>query len=186
MTRRDFLTKTSFLTAYGILTAQLADLSNAAIAAESDTAQVPEKVWRNIQKITNYSNKELEIFKNQPRTQKIIRRFADLHKASVIFEVKKSHGCVAGHQPGDFFIFIHGGSMDTRNSSPKLCPFLMPPMTRMMWIVQERVWENLDPLPLYMVGQCDDVGLDCNGWGRVVIEARIMKPAELRSITKQK
>jgi len=73
--------------------------------------------------------------------------------------------------------------MDTKNSSPKLCPFLMPPMARIMWVVQERIWEDLDPLPLYPVGQCDDVGLDCNGWGRVVIEARIASPDELASLT---
>ena len=48
-------------------------------------------------------------------------------------------------------------------------------MTRMAAIVQERVWEGLDPTPLFYTGHCDDVGLDCNGLGRVVIEARIEK-----------
>jgi len=81
-------------------------------------------------------------------------------------------------------VFPNGGSMDTKNSSESLCPFLMPPMARIMWILQERVWEGLDPLPLYAVGQCDDVGLDCNGWGRVVIEARIMKATEVQSLVK--
>lgn len=185
MKRRDFLTNASLATAYGVLAAQLTDFSTTAIAAEPDQDQMPEEVWRNIQELTNYSNKELEIFKNQPRTKKIVRRFAHLREASVIFEVTKSHGCVVGHKPGDYYLFSNGGPMDTKSSSPKLCPFLMPPMTRMMWIVQERVWEGLDPLPLYAVGQCDDVGLDCKGWGRVVIEARIVKPAELKSLTNQ-
>jgi hypothetical protein len=43
----------------------------------------------------------------------------------------------------------------------------------MVAIIQERVWEGLVPQPLFFVGQCDDVGLDCNGLGRVIIEARI-------------
>ena len=69
-------------------------------------------------------------------------------------------------------------AMDTKNSSPMLCPFLMPPMSRIMWILQERVWEGLSPLPLFATGQCDDVGLKCNGWGKVIIEAKIMDLTE--------
>ena len=70
------------------------------------------------------------------------------------------------------------------NSTKRLCPFLMPPMVRTMWIVQERVWEGLEPSPLFPAGQCDDVGLDCNGWGRVVIEARVLKQDELKMMIK--
>jgi hypothetical protein len=185
VTRRDFLSGASRTTVYGVLASQLALFSTPAIAGEPDPVPIPDAVWKHIQKLTNYSDKELEIFKNQPRTRKIVRRFEKLSAASVIFEVKKAHGCVAGHKPGDYYLFKNGGSMDTRNSSPGLCPFLMPPMTRIMWIVQERVWEGLDPLPLYQAGQCDDVGLDCNGWGRVIIEARLVKPAEIQSLTKR-
>jgi hypothetical protein len=67
--------------------------------------------------------------------------------------------------------------MDTKKSAEKLCPFLMPPMTRLMWIIQERIWEGLDPKPLFFSGQCDDVGYDCGGYGRVVIEAQVKKKA---------
>ena len=55
----------------------------------------------------------------------------------------------------------------------KICPYLMPVMTRMMWLVQERLYEGLDPCPTFPVGGCDDVGLDCGGMGRVLIEAKI-------------
>jgi len=55
MKRRDFLTNASLITAYGVLTAQLGGLSNTAVAGEPDPDQIPEEVWRNIQKVTNYS-----------------------------------------------------------------------------------------------------------------------------------
>jgi hypothetical protein len=48
-------------------------------------------------------------------------------------------------------------------------------MTRLTWLIHERLWEGLDHVPLFQMGQCDDVGSDCGGWGRVLIQARIEK-----------
>lgn len=59
MKRRDFLTNASLATADSVLAAQLTDFSATAIAAEPDQVQKPKEVWRNIQKLINYSNKEL-------------------------------------------------------------------------------------------------------------------------------
>ena len=160
------------------------DASNPAVAENPESVHVPEEMWQGVKAMMGFSDEELEIFKNQPRTKKIIGRLEGLQQASVIFEVKKSHGCIAGHKQGDHYVFPNGGSMDLKCSSPSLCPFLMPPMARIMWILQERVWEGLDPLPLYATGQCDDVGLDCNGWGRVVIEARILDQTEAETLVK--
>jgi hypothetical protein len=174
MKRHEISTNVSIGTAAGVITTKADDSSNSATAENPNPVQVPEEMWQGIKEIMGYSDKELEVFKNQPRTKKIIGRLEGLNKASVIFEVKKSHGCIAGHKQGDHYVFPNGGSMDMKSSSPSLCPFLMPPMARIMWILQERVWEGLHPLPLYATGQCDDVGLECNGWGRVVIEARIL------------
>ncbi|MCG8635123.1 MAG: hypothetical protein MI863_14920 [Desulfobacterales bacterium] len=138
-----------------------------------------------VSELTGFSDSEMARFMKQPRTRKILGRLEAIGRIAVIFEVSRSHGCVAGHKAGDFYLFPNGGAMDLKNSTPRLCPFLMPPMTRMMWILQERVWEGLDPLPLYAAGHCDDVGLDCNGWGRVIIEARIMTPEEAADRLKQ-
>jgi len=160
------------------------DASNPAAAEKPEQAHVPEEMWQGVKAMMGFSDNELEVFKNQPRTKKILSRLEGLQEASVIFEVKKSHGCIAGHKQGDHYVFPNGGSMDMKSSSPLLCPFLMPPMARIMWILQERVWEGLDPLPLYAMGQCDDVGLDCNGWGRVVIEARILGRKEAETLAK--
>lgn len=133
---------------------------------------------KSIQQLTGFNTSEMDTFMAQPRTGKILSRLEEISQVSIIFKVRNSKGCVVGHKPGDAYIFPKGGAMDLVNSTGHLCPFLMPPMTRIMWLIQERVWEGLDPLPLYAVGHCDDVGLDCGGWGRVVIEAHIMKPED--------
>lgn len=144
-------------------------------------SNIPAEVWQYFQNTMNYTDDEMKIFKEQPRTSQIISRLEALTKVPVVFEVVESHGCIVGHKEGDSYLFPNGGAMDTKNSSPILCPFLMPPMSRIMWILQERVWEGLSPLPLFATGQCDDVGLKCNGWGKVIVEAKIMDLTELET-----
>ena len=129
-----------------------------------------------VQLLTGFTDKEMVQFTAQPRTGKILGRLEAISRITVRFEVKEAEGCVVGHKPGDAYVFPRGGAMDLKASTSFLCPFMMPPMTRIMWLIQERVWEGLDPLPLYAVGHCDDVGLACGGWGRVVIEAGITEP----------
>ena len=182
MKRHDISSNDSIKTATDVNIPNKDDGSNPTVTENSKSVQVPEEMWQGVKDLMGYSDKELEVFKKQPRTKKIVSRLEGLQQASVIFEVKKSHGCIAGHKQGDHYVFPNGGSMDLKNSTQSLCPFLMPPMARIMWILQERVWEGLDPLPLYAAGQCDDVGLDCNGWGRVVIEARLLDRAETENM----
>lgn len=131
-----------------------------------------------VKELTGFTDQEMTVFMSQPRTPKILGRVEALARTRVVFEVVQARGCVAGHRPGDRYLFPGGSVLDLQLSTARLCPFLMPPMARIMWLVQERVWEGLDPLPLYASGHCDDVGLDCGGWGRVVIEARIMAEDE--------
>ncbi len=122
-----------------------------------------------------YSDEQFQHFLQNPRNLKMLSRLETCTRTSIVLKIVKAHGCMAGHKVGEKFIFPTSGAMDTRNSAEKLCPFLMPPMTRLVWIVQERIWEGLEPMPLFHVGQCDDVGYNCGGLGRVIIEARIEK-----------
>ncbi|HCY86751.1 MAG TPA: hypothetical protein DHV36_16595 [Desulfobacteraceae bacterium] len=131
-----------------------------------------------IQALTGFTDEEMAEYIAQPRTGKILGKLEALSGLSVSFEVKMAKGCVVGHKPGDTYVFPGAGAMNLKDSSGHLCPFLMPPMTRIMWLIQERVWEGIEPLPLYAVGHCDDVGLDCGGWGRVVVEARIIESGQ--------
>ena len=131
--------------------------------------------FKAIQERMGYSDEELKQFIDNPRNQKVLARLTDLAHTSVVFEIVQSHGCLVGHRKGERFIFPGAGGMDTAASAAKLCPYLMPPMTRLVAIIQERLFEGLAPAPLFNTGQCDDVGLDCTGLGRVIIEARIEK-----------
>ncbi len=174
MNRRSFIKTASVLSAAGAISAT--NVANSP-AENAKSAQAPPDLaaLKQFQKILGYSDDQFKNFLQEPRNQKILSRIGDITKINIVFEVVKSEGCVVGHRVGEKFIFPRGGALDMRNSADRLCPFLMPPMTRLNWIIQERFWEGLDPNPLFYAGHCDDVGSDCGGWGRVVIEARIEK-----------
>jgi len=77
------------------------------------------------------------------------------------------------HKVGECFYFNAEGYLRAHKGPEKICPFLMPVMTRMMWLIQERIYEGLDPRPTFYIGDCDDVGYHCGGFGKVVLETKI-------------
>lgn len=128
-----------------------------------------------MQKRMGYTEGQMQGFLQNPRNQKILAQREEIAKINLVFEIVRAEGCALGHRNGEKFIFPKCGALDMKNSASKLCAFLMPPMTRLTWLIHERMWEGLEPMPLFHVGQCDDVGADCGGWGRVIIQARIEK-----------
>jgi uncharacterized repeat protein (TIGR04076 family) len=139
-----------------------------------DQAITDEAVWKFMQQRLGYSDEELEQFKGSPRNHKILRKAGDMGNKTVVFEVVESHGCNIQHHVGEKFFFSAEGYMLAHKGPKKICPYIMPAMSRLMWIIQERIYEGLDPHPYFYRAHCEDVGLDCGGWGRVVIEPKIV------------
>jgi uncharacterized repeat protein (TIGR04076 family) len=137
-----------------------------------------EGIWKFMQQRLQYTDEEIEKFKGNPRNRKVMARSAALLNKTVVFEVVESHGCNIEHRVGDRFLFAAEGYMLAHKGPKKVCPYILPAMARLMWVIQERIYEGLDPHPMFHRGQCEDVGLDCGGWGRVVIEAKVMDRTE--------
>jgi len=136
--------------------------------------KIDEAAWKFMKQRLGYNDEEFEKFRNDPRNEKILRRAALLSNKTVVFEVVKSHGCNIEHKPGDKFHFSAEGYMLAHKGPKKVCPFILAPMARLVWIVQERLYEDLDPQPTFGVAHCEDVGIDCGGWGRVVFETKVI------------
>lgn len=174
MNRRSFIKTAGALSAASAISAT--NLASAA-AGSAKSAQAPPDpaALKQLQQIMGYSDQQMKGFLQTPRNQKILSRQGDIAQLNIVFEIVEAEGCIVGHKAGQKFIVAKGGVLDMRNSAPFLCPFLMPPITRLTWVIQERVWEGLDPQPLFAMGQCDDVGSDCGGWGRVVLKTSVEK-----------
>ena len=94
-------------------------------------------------------------------------------RKNVVFGVAESHSYNIGHKVGDRFFFIAEGYMLAHKGPENACPFIMPVMTRMMYLVQERICEGLDPRPTFYFGDYDDVGPECGGLGKLRLETKI-------------
>jgi len=136
--------------------------------------EVNEAVWKIMQDKLGYTEEEAKKFKNNPRNVKVMKAAEALMNKTIIFEVVKSHGCNIEHKVGDKFYFSAEGYMLAHKGPKKVCPFILPAMARLVWVIQERIYEGLDPVPSFNFSHCEDVGIDCGGWGRVVIEAKVI------------
>jgi len=136
--------------------------------------EVNEAVWGIMKDKLGYTEEESKKFENNPRNVKVMKAAEALMNKTIIFEVVKSHGCNIEHKVGDKFYFSAEGYMLAHKGPKKVCPFILPAMARLVWVVQERLYEGLDPQPSFSFSHCEDVGIDCGGWGRVVIEAKVI------------
>ena len=138
--------------------------------------KVDEAIWMAVQERVGYTDDQMKIFRGRPFAHKILQGkvIGDLLRTTVILEVVEAHNCNIQHKVGDKFYFNAEGYMITHKCPDKICPFIMPVMTRMMWLVMERCYEGLDPRPTFYIGDCDDVGVECGGMGKIRIETKIV------------
>jgi hypothetical protein len=177
MNRRDFVKNAGRLTALGFLATST--VAGAAGSNEKkivdESFKVPDEVWVKFKNMMGYSDKELEKFKNHPATLKFIRRSRDFAKYTAVYEVVESKNCMMGQKVGDKYYAPGAINLNLKQGTDKICPYLLPPITRMAWNIFDRILEGLDPLPLFDHGQCDDVGVMCGGWGRCVIKISMVE-----------
>jgi len=140
----------------------------------TEDKKAEDVLWQFMQQRLGYSDAELHTFRSVPRNRKIMEKASDLMNKTVIFEVIESRGCNIEHKPGDRFIFSAEGYMLAHKCPKKICPYILPAMSRLMWVIQERIYEGLDPRPYFYRAHCEDVGIECGGWGKVLIEAKIV------------
>ena len=118
--------------------------------------KIDDAIWLAVQERLGYTEAEMKLFKKHPCSRKILtnRTINDVLRTNIIFEVVQARNCNVGHKVGHKFYFNGEGYMITRRCPDKICPFLMPFMSRMMWLIQERLYEGLDPKPTLPFGHC--------------------------------
>ncbi|MFH2007811.1 MAG: hypothetical protein ABI333_14610 [bacterium] len=143
------------------------------------TATVPEMVWEMMKDRLGYSDEELEQFKNNPRNAKVMAAAPEMMTKTIVFEVLASRGCNSQHHVGNRFFFSGDGNLLTKMAPSKVCAFLLPIMCQMIYGIQELWYAGVDPNDLaFKRAGCFDVGVQCGGWGNVIIEAKVMDREE--------
>jgi len=137
--------------------------------------------WQRFQKHNQYTDEELEIFKNDPRRAEAAKKIFSREAAEryLVVEVVSSRGCTAGMKPGHRLVFKGLGILDTARSDA-WCAHALGEIPGFASMIQDRFVAGLDPNGIiYNRFSCIDVGVECGGWGQVIMKVYVADETEL-------
>jgi len=135
---------------------------------------IDDRRWKVVQRHLGYSGEELERFKAEARNREVLAKGAELAGKRIVLEVVESKGCNSRHQVGDRFTFDAFGNLLTEHCPKKVCGYSLNAALMMVFSANEMLFAGLDPNQIrFKRSGCFDVGLECGGWGRIVLELRV-------------
>ena len=136
--------------------------------------KIGEDVWRFYQQHLGYNNEEMKKFKENPRNVNLVSKAPELMNKTIVFEVVDSHGCNSHHKVGDKLYFDGSGNLITAMCPKRVCFGALNATGSLIYAADELMYAGVDPneMQFKRVG-CGDVGLNCGGWGHIVMEVRV-------------
>ncbi|MHA2031832.1 MAG: hypothetical protein ACW99Q_20830 [Candidatus Kariarchaeaceae archaeon] len=135
---------------------------------------IDEKTWKSIQIQLGYSDEEMKLFKENPRNEKVLKKVPDLMNKTIVIEVIESNGCNSQHKVGDKFLFDGAGNLLTKLCPKRICIYALNSMAMGIFATNELLYADIDPNKmLFNRFGCFDVGIQCGGWGNIVMEISI-------------
>jgi uncharacterized repeat protein (TIGR04076 family) len=136
--------------------------------------QIEERVWSLVQRRLGYSDAEMNVFREDPRNVDVLAQAAALRGKTIVVEVVESHGCNSQHKVGDKFYFDGAGNLLTSLGPKRICVQALSATAKLIFAAQELFYAGVDPNEMrFKRAGCIDVGLQCGGWGKVVLEIRM-------------
>ena len=136
--------------------------------------------WKVMKKQLGYSDEEMKIFKSDPRNDDILSKAPALMEKTIVIEVVESHGCNSGHRIGDKLYFDGAGNLLTKYGPKRICIYALNAATSMIFAANELFYAGVDPNQMrFKRAACFDVGIQCGGWGRVVLEQKVLDRKEV-------
>ena len=130
--------------------------------------------WKVIKKRLGYSDDDMKLFRENPRNEDVLSKAPDLLKKTIVVEVVESHGCNSQHHVGDKFYFDGSGNLLTKLCPKRICVYALNAITSQVFTANELLYAGVDPNEMrFKRAACFDVGLECGGWGRIVLELRV-------------
>jgi uncharacterized repeat protein (TIGR04076 family) len=133
--------------------------------------EIGNQTWEFVQKHLGYTDEEMRAFKENPRNGDILAKAPALMNKTIVIKIVESHGCNSGHRVGDKIYFDGAGNLITKNSPKRICVYALSSAAKLIFASNELFYADVDPNEMrFKRSGCTDVGLQCGGWGRVVIE----------------
>ena len=133
-----------------------------------------ERIWKIMKRHLGYSDEELAAFRKNPRNADVIDKGSIIIGKYIVLEVVEAHGCNSQHKVGDKIYFDGAGNLLTELSPKKICAYSLANALLLIYTANEMLYAGIDPNTIrFKRTGCFDVGLQCDGWGRIVYEIRV-------------
>jgi uncharacterized repeat protein (TIGR04076 family) len=131
--------------------------------------------WPFMKKHLGYTSEEMQLFRSNPRNEDILSKAPALLSKTIVVEVVESAGCNSQHKIGDRFFFDGAGNLLTKRCPEKVCIYALNAATSMIFAANELFHAGVDPNEMrFKRAACFDVGIQCGGWGRIVLELSVV------------
>jgi len=136
--------------------------------------KMTEESWKVIKKHLGYSDEEMKKFREDPRNEDVLSKAPALMNKTIIAEVVESHGCNSQHKVGDRFYFDGAGNLLTKLCPKRICYSAIHSIGGLIFAANELFYAGIDPNEMrFKRAGCFDVGVQCGGWGRIVMELKV-------------
>lgn len=137
--------------------------------------KLSEGMKETIKERLGYTDEEFKIFLDNPNNLDLLAKSLPLSNKTIVIEVIDSHGCNSQHKKGDKIYFDGTGNLLTKLSPKKICMFALSVLDTLIHSAVELMHAGVDPneMSFKRVG-CVDIGLKCGGWGRIIMELKVI------------
>lgn len=133
-----------------------------------------QQTWELFQKHLGYTDEEMKIFRENPRNMDVISKAPALMNKTIVTEVVESHGCNSQHKVGEKFYFDGAGNLITKLNPKRICVYALGSIAGLIFTANELMYAGVDPNEMrFKRTGCLDVGLQCGGWGKVIVEIMV-------------
>ncbi|MBD3340242.1 MAG: hypothetical protein GF353_14105 [Candidatus Lokiarchaeota archaeon] len=142
----------------------------------------PEMISQ-IKEHLGYNDNEIEQWLANPRNHDVMSKSLGLLNRTIVMEVVESHGCNSHHKKGDKFYFDGAGNLLTKLSPKKICIYALSAMEHLIFAANELYYAGVDPneMRFKRVDCMADVGLKCGGWGKMVMEIKVVERNKIQT-----
>ena len=131
--------------------------------------------WQYMKKRLGYNDEKMKLFRDNPRNDDLLSKIPDIINKTIVAEVVDSHGCNSQHGIGDKFYFDGAGNLLTKRSPKKVCVYALSAIATQIFTAGELMCAGVDPNEMrFKRAACFDVGVECGGWGRIVLEISVV------------
>jgi len=133
-----------------------------------------EGTWKTFQQRLGYNDEEMKTFRENPRNTDVLAKAPALMNKTIVATVVDSHGCNSQHKIGDKLYFDGAGNLLTNLSPKKICIYALSSIAGLIFTSNELSYAGIDPNEMrFRRAGCFDVGVQCGGWGHIVLELSV-------------